>query len=673
MTVTLTYDSALARVRITANALAAADYATVERSTDQIMWTTVRGGVEAPIVFRADLRHLFGTTAASGWGTADTGQSTVLDGGSASDFSVSGGAGQISNGSVAVLRSVFADATHQDFEVSADVLMPITAPTGSSYTRWVLARVADTANYYAVRLMLNTSGNVSLAIFKRVAASLLALTSGGGDTAAGANTAGNMWRVVFKGRGTALEARAQNLTTAGAVTTVTGIDETFSGGTRFGVSDRLETGNTTALPVVGQWDNWTAGPRVAELDDYEFVSGSVNYYRVRGIESGAITFVAAGVAATANNTSVMPAHPAGLIVGDLKVTLASIRNSGTGSVNVPTGWTLMRAFGNMALLGRRHVSGDTAPTVTFAGGVANADTLAQMAAFRRAELVPVTGADQLNSSAQNVGFPALTMPVDSLLAIVAAWKQDDTSGVTPIAGMAEIGEANSTAGDDASQAWDYVIQTIKANISAGTLAWAGGGAAISRAMTVAIRHADFLNEQSANITPVLDSIWLKSVTRPFLNRRVTVVDWTAEERPARSGSFAAVGRTYDIGVTDVAGGLQFELDLHVATREDAQTLDYIRASGDILYLHCPAGCPVPGGHLCVDTTSARRVRPRGDSRVFTLPVRQCAAPGPDVVGATSTWQTVLGSYATWADVLAANPTWADLLARVAPPSEVIVP
>lgn len=46
MAVSLSYDATLSRVIIDADGLAAADYATVERSTDQITWTTVRGGGE---------------------------------------------------------------------------------------------------------------------------------------------------------------------------------------------------------------------------------------------------------------------------------------------------------------------------------------------------------------------------------------------------------------------------------------------------------------------------------------------------------------------------------------------------------------------------------------------------------------------------------------------------
>jgi hypothetical protein len=48
VTVTLTYDATLARVIIDCNGLGAAVTALVERSTDQIKWTTVRGGIDVP-------------------------------------------------------------------------------------------------------------------------------------------------------------------------------------------------------------------------------------------------------------------------------------------------------------------------------------------------------------------------------------------------------------------------------------------------------------------------------------------------------------------------------------------------------------------------------------------------------------------------------------------------
>jgi hypothetical protein len=265
------------------------------------------------------------------------------------------------------------------------------------------------------------------------------------------------------------------------------------------------------------------------------------------------------------------------------------------------------------------------------------------------------------------------VPEDNALAIVFAWKQDDWTSVATLAGMVELLDIGITAGDDVGVAIDYAIQTAKADVAAGAFVVTGGVSAISRGVTAVFAHADFLNEQTASMTPVLDQIWLKSVTRPFLNRRVVVTGWSDIERPDRGADFDAVNRTLPVAVTDVRGSRRYTLELYAGTHEDAQTMDYVLASGDVLFVHTPRDCEVPGGYVRVLGTGERRPHVRASSRVFALPVVEVAAPGPDVLAAISTWQTVLNSYATWADLLAANPTWADLLARVAPPSEVIVP
>lgn len=673
MTVTLTYDPTLSRVRLSADGLGAASYATVERSTDQTFWSIVRGGVQAPITQRADFRHTFSAVASNGWGTPDTGQTLTLNGGSAANYSANGTVGIISVATLNVERVVDLGVSLADVEVRGEVQSPVT-PTGAGFEIKIIGRYVDGNNFVDGRLFLGTDANVTCAVRQFVGA---VETVSSFPTVAGV-TATSLIAYALQASGNLLRFKAWLSGTPEPAAWTVSMTTTHTTAGAVRVGNFLPSTVSNTLPVNITYDNLVVGPRVVAVDDYEFVSGKQNFYRVRGVESSPITFVGAGAAATGNNASLVPAHPTGLAnglqPGDLKVIDASIRNSGTGTVNVPAGWTLMRAFGNAAFLGKFHVAGDTAPTVTFANGVANADTLAQMGVWRGADLTPVTGADQLNASAQNVAYPALTIPLDNLLILLAAWKQDDVTSVDTLAltGAAEVGEASSIAGDDASQAWDWLIQTGKANIAAGSFVFNGGAAAISRGAVVALQHAAFLNEQTASTTPVLDRIWLKSVTRPFLNRPITVVDWSPEERPARGAGYPAVGRTLEVAVVDVAGGLQFDLNVHCPTQQDAQTLDYVRASGDILFLHTPAGCPVPGGHMCLDTSSARRPRPRGASRVFTLPLRQCAPPGPDVVGATSTWQTVLDSYPSWPALLAANATWADLLARIAPPSEVVV-
>ncbi len=430
----------------------------------------------------------------------------------------------------------------------------------------------------------------------------------------------------------------------------------------------------TTVRGAGAWPV-TAGAFTTPLDDYEFAPGLPNYYRVRGVETGAITFVGAGAVSTANNASVTPALPAGLVVGDLMVALVSIRNSGAGTVNTPAGWSVIRAFGNVTLFGRRNQAGDVAPTFTFAGGVLNADTIGQIAAWRRADLAPLTGADLLNGSQQNIPYPGLTITKDGCLVLVAGWKQDDWTSVATLAGMTEVGEGIAIAGDDAAQVWDYVIQTTRANIAASSFTVTGGASAISWGATVALPHAAFLNEQLANITPVLDRVWLKSLVRPFLNRPVTVVGYSDPGRPARSTEFDVTSRTLPVSINDLRGSRRWTIQLYTATVADAQTLDFMLAAGDQMLVHVPYGSDVPGGYVTVKDTAQRHPdgRVRGKSRVFTLPLIESAPAGPDVAANISTWASVLAAYPSWDAVLALFPTWADLLGLHGSPSEVIVP
>jgi len=180
------------------------------------------------------------------------------------------------------------------------------------------------------------------------------------------------------------------------------------------------------------------------------------------------------------------------------------------------------------------------------------------------------------------------------------------------------------------------------------------------------------------ITPTLDGVWLKSVARPFLNRKVTVRDFSEVGRRARGGTFPVVGRSYPVAVTDVRGSREWTLLLSTYTPEDADDLDLLLASGDILLVHVPPGTDrlsaVPGGYVVVGDT--REVTPPTVDlrmRVFEVPCTEVAAPGPDVVGAQSTWQTVLNTYPTWQAVMDARASWADLLELVGDPTDVIVP
>lgn len=204
-----------------------------------------------------------------------------------------------------------------------------------------------------------------------------------------------------------------------------------------------------------------------------------------------ISFVGIGTAASASSGSITPSIPALTEAGDLMLVFASTRNSGTGTVNTPSGWTALATSGNTIILGRIATTLEHDPTVTFTGGAANETVIAQMAAFRGThqdiDQVVLNSAVQLNSSAANIAYPALTVASDNCAVVVAGWKQDDWTSVAALAGMTEIEETAVTAGSDAGQVWDYVIQSTAANIGASSFTVTGGTSQISRGITLALK------------------------------------------------------------------------------------------------------------------------------------------------------------------------------------------
>lgn len=179
---------------------------------------------------------------------------------------------------------------------------------------------------------------------------------------------------------------------------------------------------------------------------------------------------------------------------------------------------------------------------------------------------------------------------------------------------------------------------------------------------------------SDSITPTLDGPWLKSIARPFLNQEVEFGgDQLPIMRRPRGGVFDIVGRSLPVAVTDVRGSRQYTVILRTETAQAAEDLDLLLASGDILFTH-GSQCRVPSGvYWFVGDVEQLQPLAEDEWRLTTIEVIEVAAPGPDVVGATSSWQTVINAYATWSDVIAANASWADLLELVGDPSEVVVP
>ena len=155
-----------------------------------------------------------------------------------------------------------------------------------------------------------------------------------------------------------------------------------------------------------------------------------------------------GATATGNNASVAPTFPPTPAVGDLMLCFASIRNSGAGAPVQPTGWQTMLDMGNVKVFAKYFEASDVAPTITFTGGVANADTQAAIVKVPGAAPDQITGrsvATLTNASAQNIAYPALDVPSNGNLVMIVAWKQDDATSIAAPGGFTGLVNSFSTA------------------------------------------------------------------------------------------------------------------------------------------------------------------------------------------------------------------------------------
>ncbi|MGH3986926.1 MAG: hypothetical protein ACRDTZ_06365 [Pseudonocardiaceae bacterium] len=420
-------------------------------------------------------------------------------------------------------------------------------------------------------------------------------------------------------------------------------------------------------------DAVTVASGAASVYDYEFAPGQLNYYRVSAVDLALPSFVAAGTAATANNGSVAPGLPAGITEGDLLVIWAAIRNSGTGSITVPAGWTAMLRADNIALLGRRATSSESAPTVNISGGAAGADVIGQMAAYRNAELTPVATAVQLNPSGQNIDYPALAA-VDATwgAALILGWKQDDWTSVAALAGATEIGETVSTAGNDAGMVWDHILMSTPAAVGSGAFVVTGGASAISYGASVVLRSADYVTQATNTITPAMTECWLKFPSAPYLNRTVTLTDWHEIRRTSRMGFYTVVAKIDAIASTDTSVPRTVTINLFAHSDAEVAAIDLVLSVGHIMLFHIPSNVALKSLYAGTGTVEFRRPSHLSHRGTYTIPLTEVSQPDLAVVGNLVTWATLITRYTSWQDVINANATWSDVLALTGSPEDALV-
>lgn len=409
----------------------------------------------------------------------------------------------------------------------------------------------------------------------------------------------------------------------------------------------------------------TAG--ACTLDDYEFAANVQNYYRVT--YSDEVTFVAAGTASHAANSTVSPGLPAGHTAGDLLLIWCHTRAVAQGVPATPAGWTAVGITDAGKLLAKIDNGAESAPTLTFTGaGGATMSYSAQMCAFRHAQAVSGAANGVANSTAQNIITPAITPEADLSVIVWAGWKQDDWTSSAPPATTTEIGEPSTVLGDDQGLTWSYKIQDAGTAVTASSFVITGGTTAISRGIVVEMLAKT--TSQTGTVTPSLTDVWLKFLARPFLNMIIDPYGEINVTRKARNAIYPVVGRSVPIGVTDIRAGREFSLSVRTLTDAEHEALDFAIAGGDPVFVHAPADNPIPSMYAVIGDTQDDQ--PVIGTHLWTLPLTEVAAPAASVVGSTITWQGVINAYATWAAVVSGETNWNDLMTNIGAPGDVII-
>lgn len=226
----------------------------------------------------------------SGWGSTERGQAWTVS--PSANHSTTGTTGVQVIGSVNAFRSATIDLGSTNFDITVDVSVDLATPTTAGMSKWVCARYTDANNYMAARILISSvGGNVTLAVFNRSGGTLSAALGTGSVTIGTGHTASSVYRVHFTGVGTSFTASAwlRDSATEPSTPTVTATDATVTTGTLMALMSRLESGNTSPLPVTTTWDNLVAAPAQAALT-------SSSTYTDAGPRSLALTFTAASIA-----------------------------------------------------------------------------------------------------------------------------------------------------------------------------------------------------------------------------------------------------------------------------------------------------------------------------------------------------------------------------------------
>jgi hypothetical protein len=224
----------------------------------------------------------FTRTVSSSWGSTTSGQAWSTTGGVATDFSVNGSYGEMLLTTIAAREATLSGISLQNLDLTVDVQCSQLA-AGAPIQAWAQTRRVDASNYYLAIASFNTSGQIDVAIQKRVTGTFTQLGITNAVVSAYSTTA--FYRLRFRVIGTTLQAKLWPATdTEPAAWTVTATDSSFAAAGGITFRGAPNAGNTNTNPAI-RFDNFSVTNEAA-------APGDTTAYNFSAVTSDTITPIA---------------------------------------------------------------------------------------------------------------------------------------------------------------------------------------------------------------------------------------------------------------------------------------------------------------------------------------------------------------------------------------------
>lgn len=168
--------------------------------------------------------------------------------------------------------------------------------------------------------------------------------------------------------------------------------------------------------------------------------------------------------------------------------------------------------------------------------------------------------------------------------------------------------------------------------------------------------------------------WMKFPGFPYLNRQLTIVDFTLPSRESRGDVLSVINAATGVAVQEFMSGQRGSITVRL-DGNDASTFDSALAIGSVIFLHLDEAQLDYFPTMYAVVKSVARVRPKKSKAFhcyFRIDLEEVTKPGYAYTGSIGSWQTVINTYPTWTALLAAQATWSSTLEIVGGAGDVIV-